>query len=611
MNLALSTARLDAVLHQFAAPVRSVTKLMKTSKLNPLVIRKNRNIGEYAVTQRKAAQGAPNTYYTDDIKDARNTAADLLRRRRAGQEVGFETREFGSAGLSRLNRVSKSIYKKHTKDGLGVRATNNLLRPVGIKEHVKIDSMVKRGAKGGYQRTPDFIGDSVSRKRAMTAQAVIARRNSETLKGADFRPVPVGYYQKELSETLYLRHFAVGHPSTALFRGLPEDWERRGHVKFGKDGNTLTDHPYKKAKKISREDAFNIQDGLKQNRIYDDLSPSRVRRAKAVTVAAAAGGAGYLLGKHGGKVVNAAKGLMGRTYRLRGFEDLSETLYLREFARGDQAAKFIANHSMRYLRPGSVHAGTAIENVLKKRFKPKTWGAQTIPTLRQKLADEIKHERFVDRLPKGEGRGIADAIRDIHSSPIFGTRKRPPAGAYIPAKEMSSLSLREFGSAGVKRLVRVRKGLLNQRGNQILEGLQSGALKLPGSTPAMVKGKVKLDRNEVKLKHRDYDGANRRIKKEGGFVPRWDPRAGGRKNFSEARDRDGEGRYSAGNVPGADDYAIAGAVAPKKKSALGAGLMGAAAGGAATYGALKTKTGQNLTGRAAKGLLQLKGKMVR
>jgi hypothetical protein len=81
-----------------------------------------------------------------------------------------------------------------------------------------------------------------------------------------------------------------------------------------------------------------------------------------------------------------------------------------------------------------------------------------------------------------------------------------------------------------------------------------------------------------------------------------------RHEFAVARDRDGEGRYSAGNVPGADDYAIAGSVAPKKRSVIGAGLAGAAAGGAATYGALRTKTGQKLTTQAAKGVMALKGK---
>jgi hypothetical protein len=152
--------------------------------------------------------------------------------------------------------------------------------------------------------------------------------------------------------------------------------------------------------------------------------------------------------------------------------------------------------------------------------------------------------------------------------------KRKRAGQNVGFED--AVFLKEFGSAGFKRLVRVRKGLLNQRGNQILEGLQSGALKLPGSTPAMVKGKVKLDRNEVKLKHRYYDGANRRIKKEGGFVPRWDPRAGGRKNFAEARDRDGEGRFASGNIPGPQDYAIAAMAAQKKRKAVGVMPGGAA-----------------------------------
>lgn len=36
--------------------------------------------------------------------------------------------------------------------------------------------------------------------------------------------------------------------------------------------------------------------------------------------------------------------------------------------------------------------------------------------------------------------------------------------------------------------------------------------------------------------------------------------------FAEARDRDGEGRFAAGNIPGADDFAIAQAAARKKKA---------------------------------------------
>jgi hypothetical protein len=76
---------------EFAAPVRSVTKLMKTSKLNPLAIRKTGMVGEFRVAAKGAAKSGPLGYYTDDIRDARGTAADLLRRKRAGQEVGFES----------------------------------------------------------------------------------------------------------------------------------------------------------------------------------------------------------------------------------------------------------------------------------------------------------------------------------------------------------------------------------------------------------------------------------------------------------------------------------------------------------------------------------------
>lgn len=76
-------------LREFAVKPRSVTKLMKTSKLNPLKIRKDAALGEFRVMPKKAAIKGPLGYHTDDIKDARGTAADLLRRKRAGQEVGF------------------------------------------------------------------------------------------------------------------------------------------------------------------------------------------------------------------------------------------------------------------------------------------------------------------------------------------------------------------------------------------------------------------------------------------------------------------------------------------------------------------------------------------
>lgn len=73
-------ARLEE-LHEFAAPVRSVTKLMKTSKRNPLAIRKTTE-GEFRVAQKGSATAGPMGYYTDDISDARNTAAVLLKKER-------------------------------------------------------------------------------------------------------------------------------------------------------------------------------------------------------------------------------------------------------------------------------------------------------------------------------------------------------------------------------------------------------------------------------------------------------------------------------------------------------------------------------------------------
>lgn len=109
---------------------------------------------------------------------------------------------------------------------------------------------------------------------------------------------------------------------------------------------------------------------------------------------------------------------------------------VKSFARGDMAGKFIAaNERLAHLiGPGSVHHGVPIESVLKKRFKTGTWGGQVVPTLRQRASDEIKHERFVDGLKKkGEGRGLADALRNVYRAPIFGTRKPPVKGAFVPA----------------------------------------------------------------------------------------------------------------------------------------------------------------------------------
>ena len=71
------------------------------------------------------------------------------------------------------------------------------------------------------------------------------------------------------------------------------------------------------------------------------------------------------------------------------------------------------------------------------------------------------------------------------------------------------------------------------------------------------------------------------------------------REFGVARDRDGEGRYSAGNVPGADDYAIAG-MARKKKVAVGAGA------GVLAAGALgMTGKGRNAASSIVKGATRM------
>lgn len=64
------------------------------------------------------------------------------------------------------------------------------------------------------------------------------------------------------------------------------------------------------------------------------------------------------------------------------------------------------------------------------------------------------------------------------------------------------------------------------------------------------------------------------------------------RTFGEGRDRDGEGRYSAGNIPSSDDYAIA-AAARKKKVAVGIGAGGALAGAAVLgKGLLRVRPGR-------------------
>ena len=189
----------------------------------------------------------------------------------------------------------------------------------------------------------------------------------------------------------------------------------------------------------------------------------------------------------------------------------------------------------------------------------------------------------------------------------------PIAGEEQESELSETLYLREFGSMGQQRLKRVEGALMKKlkmtgadtsKFNTTMRPVwKKQDANLEKTLPRAIKrneGVMPLGPLPARKKIMAKDPAAAERKRAAMFEPK--------REFAEARDRDGEGRYSAGNVPGADDYAIAGAVAPKKRSVLGAGLVGGAAGGAATYGALKTKTGQKLTERAAKGLLQLKGK---
>jgi len=165
-------------------------------------------------------------------------------------------------------------------------------------------------------------------------------------------------------------------------------------------------------------------------------------KANGVTAAKAAGRAeamaGYVSknsfgmpGKAEARLNAANMARYARTHKMLSRADASAIV---EFARGDQAAKFIKANKLGNMYPGTVHASVGIENILKKDFRPNTWGSQVIPHLRQRVADEIKHERFVNNLPKGHGRALADTIRRMNEAPIMGIRKKPAPGAYVPAK---------------------------------------------------------------------------------------------------------------------------------------------------------------------------------
>jgi len=104
-----------------------------------------------------------------------------------------------------------------------------------------------------------------------------------------------------------------------LLVNLPEDWERHGEGTVRQNPKTgeieITNKDYSKPRKISGKEAMALKshkDG-KGFTGYDDRSPSRIRRAKAVGGMVATGAAGYLAGKHGGKVLSRAKAMIKRS----------------------------------------------------------------------------------------------------------------------------------------------------------------------------------------------------------------------------------------------------------------------------------------------------------
>lgn len=77
------------------------------------------------------------------------------------------------------------------------------------------------------------------------------------------------------------------------------------------------------------------------------------------------------------------------------------------------------------------------------------------------------------------------------------------------------------------------------------------------------------------------------------------------REFGVSRDRDGEGRFASGNIPGPDDFAVAQA-ARRKKVAAGAGV-GALAGGALL---VRSAGGRALVGRLTQGATRAAGRLI-
>ena len=185
-----------------------------------------------------------------------------------------------------------------------------------------------------------------------------------------------------------------------------------------------------------------------------------------------------------------------------------------------------------------------------------------------------------------------------------------------PAELGSTVFLRELGSAGFQRLKRVE-------GSMMKKLKQAGAdTRVSNNTmrPLWKKQDAKFDKSFPKaVKWANEDGLPDRLHSGiGAQVGKRNNSLAGRgeaskmlsstlflRQFGEARDRDGEGRFSRGGVPSSDDYAIAG-LTGKKKALLGV-AGGTALAGAALGG---TQTGRQVAGEMTKAAMRLGGRLL-
>jgi hypothetical protein len=169
---------LDTMAHEFG---RNVGQLMKTR--GPLKITRKVDTDEFLVHPRGGPKEGPGTYYTNDVRDARGTTADLLRRKRKGQAVGFEIHDFGSAGYRRLRRVEESMMKKLKGAGADTGKFNRTMRPLWKKQEEKFEGSFQKSMK-----RPDFGLRQTSKLR--DASDAISHRPGRRLPAGpdDYKP---------------------------------------------------------------------------------------------------------------------------------------------------------------------------------------------------------------------------------------------------------------------------------------------------------------------------------------------------------------------------------------------------------------------------------------